>query len=244
MTNLRDKSLPMHLHEGSYLDVFPKDKLIYLTSHCREDLTDYNPDAIYIVGIVGAMVDASNHEPLSMMKAKELGIKMAKLPLERYLDWGTGDKTLTLDQMMKIMLEWRATNSWDKALKHVPRRKLMNKDVRRWTVNASKFQTNYGGVNNSFDYGSESTRNDLDGLSTAEKFKRKPAMNRLKFRLNANDLKRDPTDEATPALEQRPAKSNESSNQSEETAGLADKAEKSSRTGSKTRGDKSKVPDK
>lgn len=170
---LREKTFPLNLHETSYLDVFPKKKLVYLTPHCKTDLSDYDPDSIYIVG---AMVDTSNHEPLSMMKAKELGIKMAKLPLERYLDWGHGDKTLTLDQMMKIMLEWRASNSWEKALTHIPKRKVIQKDVvrktdgRRWTANVDKFKVNYGNNNSFFD-----TDSDTTGLSIAEKFKRKPA---------------------------------------------------------------------
>lgn len=158
MPNLRDENFPLNLHEGSYLDSFPKDKLVYLTPHCKTDLAEFDADAIYIVG---AMVDTRNHEPLSMMKAKELGIKMAKLPLERYLDWGLGCKTLTLDQMMKILLEWRATKSWEKALRHVPRRKVIEKysdnvdysrqkEVKKWTVSASSSNENYRNENRSF----------------------------------------------------------------------------------------------
>ncbi|XP_037048074.1 mitochondrial ribonuclease P protein 1 homolog isoform X2 [Bradysia coprophila] len=233
---LRDRAFPLHLHETSYLDVFPKDKLVYLTPHCKTDLTDYDPDAVYIIG---AMVDTSNHEPLSMMKAKTLGIKMAKLPLERYLDWGQGDKTLTLDQMLKIMLQWRATQSWEKALQHVPRRKVMNKDVevRKWTVNANKFKPNYRNEN-SFDNWLDSMGNDVSGLSTADKFKRKPGtFNQFSNERNTKpkfDVRR--TD-ITIESKERP------SFDSSQTDGISNKVKKPNRTGSKSRVDIKKLLD-
>lgn len=47
---LYESWFPLNIHESSYLDVFPKDQLIYLTPHCREEMTKYDPDAVYIVG--------------------------------------------------------------------------------------------------------------------------------------------------------------------------------------------------
>lgn len=50
---------------------------------------------------------------------------MAKLPLEKYLAWGSSsDKSLTLNQMMNILLDIRHTKDWKKALEHIPNRKL------------------------------------------------------------------------------------------------------------------------
>lgn len=43
----------------------------------------------------------------------------------RYLDWGLGGKSLTVNQMMNILLEIKNTGDWIKALQHVPRRKLV-----------------------------------------------------------------------------------------------------------------------
>lgn len=45
---------PLNIHEDSYLNHFPKEKLVYLTPHCRNDLEEFNHDDIYIIG---AMVD-------------------------------------------------------------------------------------------------------------------------------------------------------------------------------------------
>lgn len=114
---------PMNVHTQCFTELFPKQNLVYLTPHCREDLATYNPDDIYIVG---AMVDTMNNEPLSLAKAKRMGLRMARLPLDRYLQWGSGSgKSLTLNQMINIMLDLKKTGDWDTALKHVPRRKVV-----------------------------------------------------------------------------------------------------------------------
>lgn len=45
-----DPEFPLNVHKSSYLDLFPKQNLVYLTPHCREELTTYDHDAIYIIG--------------------------------------------------------------------------------------------------------------------------------------------------------------------------------------------------
>lgn len=112
---------PINVHEKSYVDVFDKSRLVYLTPHCRNELVEYNHDDIYIVG---AMVDKANNEPLSLAKAKKHDLRMAKLPLDKYLDWGKGGKSLTINQMLEILSEMKNTNDWNQALRFVPRRKL------------------------------------------------------------------------------------------------------------------------
>lgn len=123
---LYDCDFPVNITEKSYLDLFPKENIVYLTPHCREELREFDHDAVYIIG---AMVDKKNNEPLSLAKAKREGLKMAKLPLDRYLTWGSGgSKSLTLNQVICILLDIRASGSWDKALQHVPRRKIVASD--------------------------------------------------------------------------------------------------------------------
>nr|CAD7267368.1 unnamed protein product [Timema shepardi] len=126
---LYDDSFPINITERSYLDVFPKQDLVYLTPHCREELTEYNHDSVYIIG---ALVDKVNQEPLSLAKAKKEGLKMAKFPLDRYLEWGAGGgKSLTLNQVVMILLDMKLTGDWHKALVHVPQRKLYHSDDRK-----------------------------------------------------------------------------------------------------------------
>lgn len=117
---LLEPTFPMDVHAKSIVDVFPIEKLVYLTPHCDNDLEEFSADDIYVVG---GIVDKHHCFPVSLEKATALGIRMARLPLDRYFHW-KGDKTLTLDQMLKIMLELKTTRNWRNALQHIPRRKI------------------------------------------------------------------------------------------------------------------------
>lgn len=121
---MREPEFPLNLHEECFTKVFPKEKLVYLTPHCKENLEEFNHDDVYIVG---CMVDKVNNEPLSLAKAKKLGLRMARLPLDRYLQWKAGSgKSLTLNQMTDILLDVKKNGDWKNALRHVPTRKTFD----------------------------------------------------------------------------------------------------------------------
>ena len=80
--SVEEPAFPLNLHQENYMDLYPKEKLVYLTPHCRNELREFDHDAVYIVG---GVVDLVKGRPLSLAKAKKEGIKMAKLPLQRYL---------------------------------------------------------------------------------------------------------------------------------------------------------------
>lgn len=72
-----------------------------------------------------------NSEPLSLAKAKRDGLKMAKLPLDRYLEWAPGSKkNLNINHMIPILLDLKHTRDWEFALRHIPRRKLMETKIK------------------------------------------------------------------------------------------------------------------
>lgn len=72
-----------------------------------------------------------NNEPHSLAKAKRDGIKMAKLPLDRYLEWAPGSKkNLNINHMVPILLDLRSTGDWEYSLRHIPRRKLMETKIK------------------------------------------------------------------------------------------------------------------
>ena len=52
--NLFEKDFPMTVTSKSYLELFDKNKLVYLTPHCNAILDKYDPQATYIIG---ALVD-------------------------------------------------------------------------------------------------------------------------------------------------------------------------------------------
>uniref|UniRef100_A0A1B0G1G9 RNA (guanine-9-)-methyltransferase domain-containing protein 1 n=1 Tax=Glossina morsitans morsitans TaxID=37546 RepID=A0A1B0G1G9_GLOMM len=119
---------PMNIHSKCFTEIFPKDNIVYLTPDCQKDLETYNADDVYVIG---AMVDKRHAEPLSLAKAKRLGLRVARLPLDRYLQWGSGSgKSLTLNQMVNILLDLKTTGDWVTSLKHVPRRKVIDSKER------------------------------------------------------------------------------------------------------------------
>ncbi|XP_060831928.1 mitochondrial ribonuclease P protein 1 homolog [Bombus pascuorum] len=120
--SLYDPDFPLNITSKSYLELFDKNKLVYLTPHTNTILEEFDGNSIYIIG---AMVDKKTTIPLSYQKAKEQGIKMMRLPLSEKLDWGTGSsKSLPLNHVMSIMLDLKHFKNWDVALENIPKRKL------------------------------------------------------------------------------------------------------------------------
>lgn len=56
MPTIDEPTFPLNYTEKSYLDLYPKDKLVYLTPHCNQPLKEYNHDDVYIVGNVNAII--------------------------------------------------------------------------------------------------------------------------------------------------------------------------------------------
>lgn len=108
--------------EKSAVDLFPKDSIIYLTADSPNIMTTFKHDKIYIIG---SFVDKNTQTGTSLAKAKRLNLATERLPLDKYLQWEIGNKNLTLDQMIRILLCMKNTGSWEEALKFVPRRKHM-----------------------------------------------------------------------------------------------------------------------
>ncbi|XP_046561168.1 mitochondrial ribonuclease P protein 1 homolog [Haliotis rubra] len=108
--------------EKDYLDLYPKEKLVYLTPHTDKVLSKFSYDDIYIVG---GLIDKAITKPLTFAKAKEQRIRTAKFPLDNYLIWEKGGKRLTIDQVIKILVTLKQSNCWKTALQHVPSRKVV-----------------------------------------------------------------------------------------------------------------------
>lgn len=107
--------------EKSYLDLFDKDKLVYLSPDAKMVMTKFDPEAVYIIG---AFNDKGTQQPVSYARAKKQGIKTMRFPLDQYLNWNLGSKSITLDQVMQIMTALKNKESWLDAFKSIPRRKI------------------------------------------------------------------------------------------------------------------------
>ncbi|XP_031636208.1 mitochondrial ribonuclease P protein 1 homolog [Contarinia nasturtii] len=75
---LLSKKSPTEIHSECFTELFPKERLVMLTLD-SDNVLEYNFDDIYIIG---GIVDFGRNEPLTMAKAKIMGIRTARLPLD------------------------------------------------------------------------------------------------------------------------------------------------------------------
>lgn len=74
------QKVPINIYTQSYLDLYPKEKLIYLSPNAKEEMRIFDHEAIYIIGGIS---DPKVQHPLTYAKAKKERIKAQKLPLDR-----------------------------------------------------------------------------------------------------------------------------------------------------------------
>lgn len=116
------RSGPIKSHSCSYLDIFDRKRLVYLTPHTHVTV-EYNPDDVYIVG---AFVDIRLDAPISRKKADKEKIRCAALPLSKYVHWKQGSKNICVNQCFDALLRFKNTRNWTTALtQSIPKRKLV-----------------------------------------------------------------------------------------------------------------------
>jgi len=104
-----------------YDEVFPKEKIVYLSSESENAVTKLEDDKVYVIG---GLVDHNHHKGLSHTKATELGITTARLPIEEYLAMKSR-KVLTVNHVYEILAAVSEGKSWkDAFLGVIPERKL------------------------------------------------------------------------------------------------------------------------
>lgn len=114
---------PLEIHSECFSKVHPKESFVYLTPYSKnllqiEDLCD--------TLVVGGVIDKGFYGPITQAKAKELNIRTAWLPINLKHYKGVGETTLPLDIITRILLEFKHSRDWNKALEHLPPR-LVNR---------------------------------------------------------------------------------------------------------------------
>ncbi|XP_014471697.1 PREDICTED: tRNA methyltransferase 10 homolog A [Dinoponera quadriceps] len=107
-------------HTKSYINVYPKDKIIYLTSESENVIEHLDHDCIYVIG---GLVDHNSHKGICHKVANEAGIRHGRLPLDKFLKM-KARKVLTIDHVFEILLRITEGVTWQEAfLKVLPERK-------------------------------------------------------------------------------------------------------------------------
>ncbi|XP_078160438.1 tRNA (guanine(9)-N1)-methyltransferase-like [Carex rostrata] len=100
-----------------------KENLVYLTADSENVLEELDSKSIYIIG---GLVDRNRFKGITLDKAKQQGIKSAKLPIGNYLKMSSS-QVLTVNQVFEIMLNFIETRDWKSAFfKVIPQRKRDN----------------------------------------------------------------------------------------------------------------------
>lgn len=96
--------------------------MVYLTADTEDELTELRPEETYIIG---GICDHNRYKNLCLNRAKESGIRTARLPIGRYLASLPTRKVLTVNQVFEILVKWVETRDWEESLYSViPKRKF------------------------------------------------------------------------------------------------------------------------
>lgn len=114
---LGSNNLGAEIHFNCYTEMFPRDRLLVLTSDSDRTLEEYNGNDIYVVG---GIADRGNSKPMMLAKAKQLGLRTARLPLQRYGFHSISE--LPLNAVVNMLGEFQMTRSWKKIVEaHGPK---------------------------------------------------------------------------------------------------------------------------
>ncbi|XP_058063377.1 tRNA methyltransferase 10 homolog A [Anopheles bellator] len=91
-----------------FLDIFPREKLIYLTSESDNVLERIEADHVYVIG---GLVDHNQYKGHCHRLAESYGIRHARLPLVEYLVFKTRT-ILTINQVFEILLNIHQGRTW------------------------------------------------------------------------------------------------------------------------------------
>lgn len=110
--NLFEKSSLTKVHGECFSELFPRERLVMLTPD-SDTVFEYDPHAIYVVG---GIVDIGHNEPLTLAKAKRLGIRTARFPLDN-LRMKAGDtRELTMSTSIDIIRECQLNDDIQKVI--------------------------------------------------------------------------------------------------------------------------------
>lgn len=146
---------PLECHKESVIQMFPKERIVYLSPFSPNILNKYNPKDILVLS---SLIEKSQNANMGYCKARELGVRSAWFPLHHYLDWGSADKGLPLNTIVRILLEWKRTQDWAQALKHVPKRKFLYKRGPRLLLESNPI---FGKRNETQNYSHETNRSQI-----------------------------------------------------------------------------------
>jgi tRNA (guanine9-N1)-methyltransferase len=116
-----------HLEELLPTDPAELQKYVYLTADTDEIIQELEPGHTYIIG---GIVDKNRHKELCLKKAQKLGLRVGKLPIDKYIEIN-GRQVLATSHVYELCCKWfELGKDWGKAFNEVlPPRKVGKAEV-------------------------------------------------------------------------------------------------------------------
>ena len=111
----------------NYTDLFPGQRIVYLSPHAEEELDAVEDECVYVLGgIVDRVPEKAIHRHASLVTAQMDGVQSRRLPLDKYVKWEGGTKYLTLTAVADILYHVNESGGdWTEAVRlHIPVRNL------------------------------------------------------------------------------------------------------------------------
>ncbi|KAF2767331.1 hypothetical protein EJ03DRAFT_249842, partial [Teratosphaeria nubilosa] len=108
------------LDESAMARLKDEGEVVYLSSESKNTLAELKPYSTYIIG---GLVDKNREKGICYKRAKQKGVKTARLPIGDYLEMSSR-KVLATNHVNEIMVRWLECGDWAEAfMKVVPKRK-------------------------------------------------------------------------------------------------------------------------
>eukprot|EP01029_Cantina_marsupialis_P029999 TRINITY_DN79039_c0_g1_i1.p1 TRINITY_DN79039_c0_g1~~TRINITY_DN79039_c0_g1_i1.p1 ORF type:complete len:365 (-),score=104.26 TRINITY_DN79039_c0_g1_i1:73-1167(-) len=128
----------MDRHDEDLLDVFEKDKLIYLSPDSENVIDCIEDDKVYVIG---GIADKTVKKGLTLNYANTHGIRHARLPLKEHCD-NVHQPALNVDVVVQILAKFKANKNWKRTFEEsLPKRSLIRKSNETRKVRRSKPQS-------------------------------------------------------------------------------------------------------
>ncbi|CAG9531449.1 unnamed protein product [Cercopithifilaria johnstoni] len=121
------RNISLTISSSSYLNYFSSDEIIYLSPHAEFDLEEVEGSKAYVLGgIVDRVKQHHLHPHATFLAAKQDGVKARRLPIDRYIKWKSGSRSMTLLAVTSILYSaYESCGDWEVAFrKYVPARNI------------------------------------------------------------------------------------------------------------------------
>ena len=110
-------NFPVEITEKHQTELFPKERLVYLSPDSKNDLMEFDDDDIYVIG--GIIDKGNDYSPLTLANAKRNQIRHARFPMKKTIGLAAD---LNVETCVAIMADMKYSNDWFYSLRWVPSR--------------------------------------------------------------------------------------------------------------------------